>query len=389
MFLVWVGVGLLCYWVYYKYFICEKVKLYYDSNNSDIEYLVKHTYNLRSEFCPTPYLTNEHLQTIFNVAFRPDINWFSYDSEDFTFSCGGRIILDWVHDNRPIEEQHKENEITDESPIMIVFAGVCGGSKEIEIKHFVSNAVRDACMRAVVVNYRGAQTGLNTPIFGLTTEDMGIVLRHIKSKYPKSKAMIGCGFSLGSNIMTKYLGEVGSDTPIDFAIAVSNPFELGRSSERLRTEFINNLIYDKVFTKKRKELILAHEHLYENTPVKIDQVKRVSSTMEFDDAVSKVLLGGDSLSGFYQQCSCSDDVAHVKVPILFLSSLDDPISCKGVIPYSNFAKNSNTILATTKRGGHVAWLDGMAPYKALPSWMERTCVQFAKACVALKEKKGQ
>jgi len=360
--------------------------LYYDKEDRDIAFIVEKTENLQKPFCPTPYLLNEHLQTIFNVALRPDVNWFSYESEDFKFECGGRIVLDWVHDNSSIVLDGKQ-VINEESPIMIVFAGLCGGSKEIEIKHFVSNAVREAGMRTVVVNYRGAQTSLHTEKFGLSTDDMGIVLRHIKSKFPKSKALIGCGFSLGSNIMAKYLGEVGTDTPIDFAISVSNPFDLEVSSLRLKNEFVNSMIYDKVFTTKRKELILSHEHIYGNSPVSLDKVKRVNSTIEFDDVVSKTILKMDNISEFYQTSSCKTDLDGILIPILFLNALDDPISSRHVIPYDAVKKNSNLIFATTERGGHVAWMDGLTtPFKKEPSWMERTCIQFAKACIESKQK---
>ncbi|KAG2382007.1 hypothetical protein C9374_005799 [Naegleria lovaniensis] len=379
----------LILFIYYRQFVCERVKLYYNASaeNTIIHELVDRTFSTseRATFSPTPYLINTHLQTIFNVTLRPDINWYSYDSEEFTFKCGGHIILDWVHDNRLEIEESEENEITEESPIMVVFAGVCGGSKEIEIKHFVSYVVRDGGMRAVVVNYRGAQTQLKTPVFGLTSEDMDVVLLHIKNKFPKAIAMIACGFSLGSNIMTKYLGEVGKDSPIDFAISVSNPFNLETSSRRLQDEFVNRLIYDKVFTKKRKELVLAHEHVFESTSVKMDQVKRVSSTLEFDDVVSREILGIDNLSNLYQRFSCKHDISGIQIPILFLNALDDPISSKYAIPYDDLKENSNIILATTERGGHVAWLDGWTPYKAVPSWMERTCVHFARACVTIKQ----
>ncbi|KAF0975444.1 hypothetical protein FDP41_005438 [Naegleria fowleri] len=393
--LAYLGFIAIFLFIYYRQFVCERVKLYYTAtDNPTVSELVDRTFSNseRATFCPTPYLINTHLQTIFNVALRPDINWYSYDTEEFTFKCGGHILLDWVHDNRlPRTDESSEDEmsgddlITEESPIMLVFAGVCGGSKEIEIKHFVSYVVRDGGMRAVVVNYRGAQTQLKTPVFGLTSEDIDVVINHIKNKFPKAIAIIACGFSLGSNIMTKYLGEVGKDSPIDFAISVSNPFNLETSSRRLQDELVNRLIYDKVFTKKRKELVLAHEHVFEITPVKMEKVKRVSSTLEFDDVVSREILGMDSLSNLYQRFSCKHDITGIQIPVLFLNALDDPISSKHAIPYDDLKENTNIILATTERGGHVAWLDGLTPYKAVPSWMERTCVHFARACVAIKQ----
>ncbi|KAL9647801.1 hypothetical protein ABK040_001338 [Willaertia magna] len=374
----------------------ENVKLYYHKEEKDIQYIINHIPNFNKPFEPTPYLLNKHLQTIFNVALRPDIQWFTYKPEVFTFQCGGKIVLDWVEEiNKPCTETNKATEksyLDEDAPLMVVFAGVCGGSKEIEIKHFVSYVVKACSFRTVVVNYRGAQQmALQTPTFGLSTDDMEVVLKHIKSRYPKSKAMFGCGFSLGSNIMTKYLGLVGEDTPLDFAISVSNPYDLESSSKQLMNgDFVNRFVYDKVFTKKRKELILSHEHLYkEIKEINLEKVKRVNSSMEFDDSVSRIIIGKDNLANFYQSCSCKDELIGVCIPVLFLNALDDPISLKESIPYKCFNENRKLMLATTNRGGHVAWMEGLSPFLEVPSWMERTCAQYCLACLDLLKEKEQ
>jgi predicted alpha/beta-fold hydrolase len=53
----------------------------------------------------------------------------------------------------------KLSNATDNTNTIVIFSGVCGGSQEVEIKHFVACCTKNN-YRAVVVNYRGAQTHL-------------------------------------------------------------------------------------------------------------------------------------------------------------------------------------------------------------------------------------
>lgn len=47
-------------------------------------------------------------------------------------------------------------------------------------------------------------------------------------------------------------------------------------------------------------------------------------------------------------------VSDVKVPLLILNALDDPIVPPQCIPYEEVSANTNLVLATTDKGGHVA-----------------------------------
>ena len=57
------------------------------------------------------------------------------------------------------------------------------------------------------------------------TDDISEVVKHIKQKYPKSP-LFGIGYSLGSNIMTKYVGEEGNTTVFQAIVGISTPFNL-------------------------------------------------------------------------------------------------------------------------------------------------------------------
>lgn len=62
-------------------------------------------------------------------------------------------------------------------------------------------------------------------------EDMEAVVLHIASKYPRAK-IICVGFSLGSNLLLRYLGVMGSDSLVHAAVSVANGFDMVKGALR-------------------------------------------------------------------------------------------------------------------------------------------------------------
>ena len=47
----------------------------------------------------------------------------------------------------------------------------------------------------------------------------------VKQRYPQSE-LLAAGWSLGANILVRYLGEAGAECPISAAVSMCNPFDL-------------------------------------------------------------------------------------------------------------------------------------------------------------------
>ena len=47
----------------------------------------------------------------------------------------------------------------------------------------------------------------------------------VKQCYPQSE-LLAAGWSLGANILVRYLGEEGAESPISAAVSMCNPFDL-------------------------------------------------------------------------------------------------------------------------------------------------------------------
>ena len=50
-------------------------------------------------------------------------------------------------------------------------------------------------------------------------------IKKISNRYPNNK-LIGLSYSLGANILVKYLGEEGENSGFEFAISLANPLDM-------------------------------------------------------------------------------------------------------------------------------------------------------------------
>ena len=180
------------------------------------------------ELCPhftTPYklptiLNNGHVETIFAALFRrrPHI---LYDRELVHMPDGGVVAID-------SEDLPESQRLPPDAPVLILLPGLTGGSEDSYVQHAVVHA-RRAGIRAIVFNSRGtSESPVTTAQFysASYTEDLRCVVAHVANKMTAGVPLFAAGWSLGANILTKYLGEEGHDTPITAAVAMCNPFNL-------------------------------------------------------------------------------------------------------------------------------------------------------------------
>ena len=112
--------------------------------------------------------------------------------------------------------------------------------------------------------------------------------------------------------------------------------------------------------------------------------------IELDSKFAARLDGFTNIHEFYKGGSCKEDLIRVKVPLLMLSALDDPICFKECIPYVECLQNPNVILATTEFGGHLGWYEGWFPlqksfaYSVTTEWCQSLSDHYYAASKAIK-----
>mmetsp|Transcript_34884 Transcript_34884/g.44490 ORF Transcript_34884/g.44490 Transcript_34884/m.44490 type:complete len:438 (-) Transcript_34884:228-1541(-) len=193
------------------------------------------------------------------------------------------------------------------------------------------------------------------------TEDLDFVLRKLKeeSDYSKQSFYLS-GFSLGGNVICKYLGEIGhkaEDMGILGAAVTCVPFDCVGCQKKLDGRAFSRIVYSKNFLKT---LIPKAEEYLERFPGTIDldleRIKSVQTIGEFDDLFIAQIFGFDNYVDYYTKSSSKQYLKGVKVPLFALNARDDPFIEESTLPTEDDLENAPVHLYYTKKGGHCGFL---------------------------------
>ena len=195
------------------------------------------------------------------------------------------------------------------------------------------------------------------------TTDVDFVLRRIVAEFPG--APLGMvGYSLGGNVLLKYLGEQGEAVPASVlsAVAVSVPYDLEAGSRYLGAGFARN--YDRHFLSSLRRKAINKLDRY---PDLFDRqaLARAKSLFDFDNVVTAPVHGFHDAVDYYARSSARHFLNGIRVPTLLLSAYDDPFLPATVLREIHEEARANRWLQTefTARGGHVGFVDGRVPWK--------------------------
>ncbi|WP_317045956.1 YheT family hydrolase [Marixanthomonas spongiae] len=191
-----------------------------------------------SSYTPKPIFKNGHFATVYSAKLRPVPKIAQYRE---------RILLD-DSDFLDVDFSFAENKT---SKIAIILHGLEGNAQRRYMRGQAKNLTTNG-WDAAAVNFRGC-SGEPNELFASynagKTDDLQAVVDFIlkKGKYDTISLI---GFSLGGNLMLKYLGERDIfPKEIDRAVAISTPLNLKGTLESLsnfdnwiyKTSFLHNL----------------------------------------------------------------------------------------------------------------------------------------------------
>ena len=117
----------------------------------------------------------------------------------------------------------------------------------------------------------------------------------------------------------------------------------------------------------RRGFISKYASLFEaaSSGPKIDlaKVARAKTIRDFDEAVICPMFGYSTVEEYYNDATSNKHVVNVGVPLLCLNAEDDPFAPLSGIPREKCKENPNVILATTKYGGHVGFMETLFPWR--------------------------
>ena len=196
---------------------------------------------------------------------------------------------------------------------------------------------------------------------GETTDLDCVVQRLVRSHPGQPLALVG--FSLGGNVLLKWLGEQGAGAPAEVraAAAVSVPFDLERGSRFIEQGFAR--VYTRHFLRTlraKARLKLARDpDLFDGSAL-----ERARTLFEFDDVVTAPVHGFDGAADYYRRSSSLRFLTSVRRPTLLLSAYDDPFLPADVLDEVQRHAHANRCLTVEfhQRGGHVGFISGRVPW---------------------------
>ncbi len=201
-------------------------------------------------------------------------------------------------------------------------------------------------------------------------QDLDFLLSILETKYKEIHIV---GFSLGGNILLKYLGDGQHkiSNNIHSAMAVSVPIDLHGCIVKISSGV--NRMYEQNFLKSLlKKAALKKQANYEAFEhINLNQIKTL---YDFDDQLTGPLHGFKNALHYYQSCSSLQFLKNIKIPTLLLNAQDDPFLSKESFPFRLAQEHQQVYFCAPKHGGHCGFFTKGKSYY----WIEKQLVQFAK-----------
>jgi len=205
------------------------------------------------------------------------------------------------------------------------------------------------------------------------TEDLALVLQHLHRSTPAAR-LGALGFSLGGNVLLKYLGEQGprAGDQLRAAVAVSVPYDLGVCADRMNRGGAR--VYASFFLRSLRAKVRAKKAQLDGR-CQVEQGLKATRVRDFDEALTAPLHGFASAEDYYRRSSAGQFLPLISIPTLLIHSMDDPIAGSETIPDAAIAGNPNLVPAFTATGGHVGFVQGAGPWAPI-FWAEQRGAEF-------------
>jgi len=314
---------------------------------------------IQSDFKPPAWLSNPHLQTLWPYFMRSGMK-IEVRRERLELPDGDFIDLDW--------------NTCDGGAIVVLLHGL-SGSVNSHYAKYTLRALQRRGMRGVLMNFRGASgepNRLPRGYHGGETGDFAIVMQTLLRREPRTP-IAAVGFSLGGNVLLKWVGEKQDKCPLYAAVAVSAPLDLDRTTVRLSQGF-SRLYQWHILKCLKRDLLVKSRKV--DLPVDVTKISSVTSFRQFDDSITAPLHGFRNAAEYYEYSSARRFLGGISVPTLILHALDDPFIPASVLP-ANTELTASTTLELSRHGGHVGFVNKASTSDG--DWLENRITGFLNA----------
>lgn len=295
-----------------------------------------------STYRPPFGMGNGHLLSIFPALFRR-VPVVTRQRERLTTTDGDFLDLDW-------------DTTGGFRRLAILSHGLEGDSGNPYVQG-MATVLRRAGWDTLAWNLRGCSGEPNRLLRSYhsgATEDLdAVVTQALTTGWYEKLALVG--FSLGGNMLLKYLGDLGQtvDPRVRAAVAFSVPCDLASSSRQL--EKWSNRIYMNRFLGNLRKKIRGKMAAFpgELSDAGLDAMR---TFREFDGAYTAPLHGFSSADDYWARASCRPVLGRIAIPALLVNAWDDPFLAPECFPFTEAEANPFFHLEAPRSGGHVGFV---------------------------------
>ncbi len=312
------------------------------------------------DYVATGLFKNGHYNTLFAHYFGK-VKRLPFIREPFAHPLGFTLFLDWVKAG---------NER------LVIFSHGLESNSYARYIQTMGRSLLDSRYDVLAWNLRNCAEGepyqKNAHYHSGISEDLDLVIEHVLATHQYQQIVL-VGFSMGGNIMLKYLGEKGAKLPgeIKRAVAISTPLDL-LSCSYVLLQF-PHIFYGRHFLKTILHKVREQRENVEALGLDVDQLLQSKNLRDFDHLFTAKVHGFNSQDHYYTSASSKPLLHNIVIPTLLLNAFDDPILAPECYPTSEEINNPLIEVLYTKYGGHVGF---NTQEKTEVKWIENKVTRF-------------
>ena len=304
-------------------------------------------------FQPRPPWWGGDLQTLANFVVRPRVDLAAWPARRIEFRLrdgSGDIILGSFHAPALVSGGAQRTGLA----VLIHGLGGCEDSTYIlqsaaHLLHGGTGVLR--------LNMRGAgpsRASCRGQYNAGASADLAEVLDQLPDVLGANGAtgpIFAIGFSLGGNVLLKYLGEAGNEARLDVALAVSPPIDLTAASVQFRRP--RNRLYQSWLLERIKSEAIAPGA--GRSAAERSAIAAARSVWAFDEYFVAPHCGFANAAEYYERSSAAQFLASIRRPTVIVHSADDPWIPAAAFEEYPWDAQSHVSLILAPSGGHVGF----------------------------------
>lgn len=304
---------------------------------------------IQSNYTAPGIFRNPHFSTIFSATWR---------TVDFPVDFRQRLELP---DGDFLDLDRNKSITGKAGRILLLMHGLTGNANRPYVRGMARTFSKKGWDIAAV-NFRSCSGEMNRKYRSYNagaTEDLQVVIDYLlrEDRYEQIGLI---GFSLGGNLLLKYLGE-SKQLPAEIfgAVAVSTPCDLRESLGQLARK--RNYLYSRRFLHNLKKELFKRQKAF---PGKLEkkQIASCRSLLAIDELYTSKAHGYENAAAYYQQCSCLQFLPDIQIPTLLLNARNDSFIGQRSFPEGIARRSKHLYLETPSHGGHLGFFNREGNY---------------------------